>query len=44
MDWGALILKGGYWEHTPQGKFWRGPGSASFRKAEDPALVRTSKR
>ena len=34
-DWGALILKGGYWEHTPQGKFWRGPGSLRFRKAED---------
>ena len=33
-DWGALILKGGYWEHTPQGKFWRGPG-LRFRKAED---------
>jgi hypothetical protein len=34
-DWGALILKGGYWEHTPEGKFWRGPGSIRFRKAED---------
>ena len=22
-------------EHTPQGKFWRGPGSLRFRKAED---------
>lgn len=31
----TLILKGGYWEHTPQGKFWRGPGSLRFRKAED---------
>tara|TARA_B100000676_G_scaffold164398_1_gene161667 strand:+ start:315 stop:830 length:516 start_codon:yes stop_codon:yes gene_type:complete len=34
-DWGALILKGGYWEHTPEGKHWRGPGSMRFRKAED---------
>jgi len=22
----TLILKGGYWEITPEGKFWRGPG------------------
>lgn len=22
----TVILKGGYWEHTPKGKFWRGPG------------------
>ena len=22
--------------HTPEGKFWRGPGSIRFRKAEDP--------
>ena len=34
-DWGAMILKGGYWEHTPEGKFWRGPGHIRFRKAED---------
>ena len=34
-DWGAIILKGGYYEHTPEGKFWRGPGSIRFRKAED---------
>ena len=26
--WGyaTLILRGGYWEVTPAGKFWRGPG------------------
>ena len=26
--WGfrTVILKGGYWEHTEQGKFWRSPG------------------
>ncbi len=34
-NWGAIILKGGYWEHTPEGKYWRGPGSIRFRKAED---------
>lgn len=22
----TLIVKGGYWEYTPEGKFWRGPG------------------
>ena len=33
-SWGALILKGGYWEHTPEGRFWRGPGSLRFRKAD----------
>lgn len=22
----TIILKGGYWEYTPKGKFWRGPG------------------
>ena len=26
----TLILKGGYWEYTPQGKFWRGPGHFRF--------------
>ena len=34
-DWGAMILKGGYWEHTLEGKFWRGPGHIRFRKADD---------
>tara|TARA_Y100000592_G_C5460526_1_gene313755 strand:+ start:1313 stop:1747 length:435 start_codon:yes stop_codon:yes gene_type:complete len=34
-NWGALIVKGGYWEHTPNGKFWRGPGSFRYRKSED---------
>lgn len=34
-NWGAIILKGGYYEHTPEGKFWRGPGHIRFRKAED---------
>ena len=34
-SWGAFIIKGGYWEHTPEGKFWRGPGSIRFRSAKD---------
>lgn len=29
--WATLIVRGGYWEHTPDGKFWRGVGS--FRTA-----------
>lgn len=34
-DWGAMILKGGYWEHTETGKHWRGPGHIRFRKAKN---------
>ncbi len=44
-NWGALIIKGGYWEHIPlrsaEGKVvgstrvWRGPGSIRFRNADD---------
>jgi hypothetical protein len=26
----TLILKGGYWETTPKGRFWRGPGHFRF--------------
>jgi hypothetical protein len=26
----TVILHGGYWEHTPQGKFWRKPGHFRF--------------
>ena len=33
-NWGALIIKGGYWEHTPEGKHWRGPGSLRWRKSD----------
>jgi hypothetical protein len=29
----SIILKGGYWEHTPDGRFWRKPGSVRFRRA-----------
>lgn len=31
----TIILKGGYYEHTPEGKFWRGPGYIGFRRAKD---------
>lgn len=26
----TLILRGGYWEHTPKGRYWRGPGHFRF--------------
>jgi hypothetical protein len=31
----SLILRGGYWEEMPSGRYWRGPGSLLFRRAED---------
>ncbi len=34
-DWGTYIISGGYWEHTPKGKFWRGPNSIRTKKATD---------
>ena len=40
-DWGAMIIKGGYWEHTEHGKHWRGPGHIRFRNASRCALART---
>ena len=27
----TLILRGGYWEHTPGGRFWRAPGHFRFQ-------------
>ncbi len=30
----SLILSGGYWEHTPRGKRWYGPGRLLRRPAE----------
>jgi hypothetical protein len=30
----TLILKGGYWETTPKGRFWRGPGHFRFASAD----------
>jgi len=34
----TLILKGGYWEITPDGRFWRGPGH--FRLSAPESLHR----
>jgi hypothetical protein len=34
-SYATLILKGGYWENTPEGRFWRGPGHFRYRKASD---------
>ena len=44
-SWGTMILKGGYWEHTPlraeeghvvgSTKKWWGPGTVRFRNADD---------
>ncbi|MGH6969029.1 MAG: hypothetical protein ACREEN_08000 [Stellaceae bacterium] len=34
-DFCSVILETGYWEITPEGRFWREPGSIAFRKAED---------
>ena len=31
----TITLKGGYWETTENGTFWRGPGYIGFRKASD---------
>lgn len=34
-NYATLILSGGYYEHTPEGTFWRGAGSFRRSKAED---------
>jgi hypothetical protein len=34
----TLILKGGYWETTPEGRFWRGAGH--FRRCQANSLHR----
>ena len=31
----TIILKGGYWETTDKGTYWRGPGYIGFRKNTD---------
>ena len=31
----TIMLKGGYWETTKKGQFWRGPGYIGLRKASD---------
>ena len=30
----TIIIKGGYWETTSKGKFWRPPGYIGFRSAD----------
>lgn len=32
--WASWVLSGGYWEHAPEGKFWRWPGHLRFRSAK----------
>jgi hypothetical protein len=32
-SYATIILKGGYWETTPEGRFWRSPGHFRFCKA-----------
>lgn len=35
-DWYfTFILKGGYWEHTPWGVRWRGPGTWKFQRGNE---------
>ena len=34
-NWGTLIISGGYYEHTPEGTFWRGPGTIRTRSSTD---------
>ena len=36
----TIILKGGYWETTNKGTFWRGPGYIGFRKNTDKHSVK----
>jgi len=31
----TIILKGGYWENTPEGRTWKGPGSVIKRGAQE---------
>lgn len=31
--WASLVVRGGYWEETPDGRYWRGAGSLRFRRA-----------
>lgn len=34
-SYATFIIKGGYWENTPKGRLWRGPGHFRYRKASD---------
>ena len=34
-SYATFIIKGGYYENTPNGRFWRGPGHFRYRSASD---------
>lgn len=34
-SYATFIIAGGYYENTPKGRFWRGPGHFRYRKASD---------
>ena len=34
-SYATFIIKGGYYENTPNGRFWRGPGHFRYRSADD---------
>jgi hypothetical protein len=34
-SYATFIIKGGYYENTPKGRFWRGPGHFRYRRADD---------
>ena len=42
-NYSTLILKGGYWEHTVNGKHWCGPGHFRICKAKDLHRLELSK-
>jgi hypothetical protein len=35
----SIVLAGGFWEITPDGRFWRPTGSVIFRRAEEPHRI-----
>lgn len=36
----SVVLTGGYWEHTPSGRQWRGPGSIAVRRPRSAHYIR----
>jgi len=34
-SYATFIIAGGYYENTPEGRFWRGPGHFRYRRASD---------
>lgn len=43
-DFISIVVKTGYWEITPEGRFWRAPGSIRMLKATDRHRVELPKR